>query len=93
MVCEKRPESPHDFDNDPISLVVDSADAGRKIVRAEGTTLGADNGIGVATAMAVADDPDVVHGPLEILCTIDEETGLTGAKACLLYTSDAADDN
>jgi dipeptidase D len=50
-------------------------------VKANGTTLGSDNGIGVATAMAVADDPDVVHGPLEILCTIDEETGLTGAKA------------
>ena len=46
---------------------------------ARGTTLGADNGIGVA-AMALAEDPTVVHGPLELLCTIDEETGLTGAK-------------
>jgi dipeptidase D len=49
-------------------------------VQAKGTTLGADNGIGVAAAMAVADDTSVVHGPLELLCTIDEETGLTGAK-------------
>jgi len=48
-------------------------------VYATGTTLGSDNGIGVAAAMAVAEDPQAVHGPLELLFTIDEETGLTGA--------------
>jgi dipeptidase D len=49
-------------------------------VYATGTTLGSDNGIGVASALAILDDPSVVHGPLELLFTIDEETGLTGAK-------------
>jgi dipeptidase D len=76
MVCEKNSDVEFDFMKDPIDVRVDG-----DWVKANGTTLGADNGIGVATAMAVADDPDVVHGPLEILCTIDEETGLTGAKA------------
>jgi dipeptidase D len=76
MVCEKNSDVDFDFMKDPIDVRVDG-----DWVKANGTTLGADNGIGVATALAVADDPDVVHGPLEILCTIDEETGLTGAKA------------
>ncbi len=76
MVCEKNSDVAFDFMKDPIDVRVDG-----DWVKANGTTLGADNGIGVATAMAVADDPDVVHGPLEILCTVDEETGLTGAKA------------
>jgi dipeptidase D len=76
MVCEKNSDVDFDFMKDPIDVRVDG-----DWVKANGTTLGADNGIGVATAMALADDPDVVHGPLEILCTIDEETGLTGAKA------------
>jgi dipeptidase D len=76
MVCEKNSDVDFDFMKDPIDIRVDG-----DWVKANGTTLGSDNGIGVATAMAVADDPDVVHGPLEILCTIDEETGLTGAKA------------
>jgi dipeptidase D len=49
-------------------------------VHARGTTLGADNGIGLAAALAVAEDAQAVHGPLEILCTVDEETGMTGAK-------------
>jgi dipeptidase D len=75
MVCEKNSDVDHDFMTQGIDVVVDG-----DWVRAKGTTLGADNGIGVAAAMAMADDPDVVHGPLEILCTIDEETGLTGAK-------------
>jgi dipeptidase D len=76
MVCEKNADVAHDFDNDPIKVRVEG-----DWVHADGTTLGADNGIGLATAMAVADDPELVHGPLEILCTVDEETGLTGAKS------------
>jgi dipeptidase D len=75
MVCEKNSDVEHDFMTEGIEVEVDG-----DWVVARGTTLGADNGIGVATAMAVADDPDIVHGPLELLCTIDEETGLTGAK-------------
>jgi dipeptidase D len=75
MVCEKNSDVEHDFMTEGIKVEVDG-----DWVRAKGTTLGADNGIGVAAGMAVADDPDVVHGPLELLCTVDEETGLTGAK-------------
>lgn len=75
MVCEKNADTEHDFDTEGIEVAVDG-----DWVHALGTTLGADNGIGVAAAMAIADDPDAVHGPLDILCTIDEETGLTGAK-------------
>jgi len=75
MVCEKNSDVEHDFMTQGIEVEVDG-----DWVRAKGTTLGADNGIGVAAGMAVADDPDAVHGPLELLCTVDEETGLTGAK-------------
>jgi dipeptidase D len=75
MVCEKNSDVEHDFMTEGIKVEVDG-----DWVKARGTTLGADNGIGIAAAMAMADDPDVVHGPLELLCTIDEETGLTGAK-------------
>jgi len=74
MVCEKNADVDFDFMNDAIRVKVEG-----DWVVTEGTTLGADNGIGLAAAMAVADDPDVVHGPLELLCTVDEETGLTGA--------------
>ncbi len=74
MVCEKDSDHDHDFSRDPIRPLVDG-----EFVRAQGTTLGADNGIGVATALAFLDAPDAVHGPLELLFTIDEETGLTGA--------------
>lgn len=74
MVCEKNKETKHDFDNDPITMV--RADGW---IKAKGTTLGSDNGIGVAAALSVITDKDVVHGPVEILLTIDEETGLTGA--------------
>lgn len=74
MVCEKNADVAHDFQNDPIPAYVDG-----DLIRARGTTLGADNGIGVAAALAVAEDPDGRHGPLEILLTVDEETGLTGA--------------
>jgi len=75
MVCEKNADVVHDFMKDPIPVVVDG-----DWVRTRGTTLGADNGIGLAAALALAEDPGAVHGPIEILCTVDEETGLTGAK-------------
>jgi len=74
MVCEKNRNIVHDFDRDPIRLRLDG-----DWVMASGTTLGADNGIGVAAALAAATDPSVKHGPLELLFTLDEETGLTGA--------------
>ena len=75
MVCEKNKGTDHDFNNDPITLVRDG-----DWIRAEGTTLGSDNGIGIAASIAVASDRDVIHGPLELLFTVDEETGLTGAN-------------
>jgi dipeptidase D len=75
MVCEKNRGTEHDFDRDPICLVRDGDWIG-----AAGTTLGADNGIGVAATLALLSDPAAVHGPLEILITVDEETGLTGAN-------------
>jgi len=82
MVCEKNAHIEHDFDRDPIRLVQDRyGPAQEPIIRAAGTTLGADNGIGLALAMAAATTPEIVHPPLEILCTIDEEMGMTGAKA------------
>lgn len=74
MVCEKDRDTEHDFSRDPIRLVRDGA-----WVRAQGTTLGADNGIGAAAMLAVMEDPTLVHPPLELLFTVDEETGLTGA--------------
>ena len=76
MVCEKRKDVEHDFLKDPIKLVVDG-----EWLRADGTTLGADNGIGVAAGMAVLADNSLKHGPINCLFTIDEETGLTGAEA------------
>lgn len=75
MVCEKNKGTEHDFDNDPIKLVRDG-----DWMAAEGTTLGADNGIGIAAGLALVTDQSVIHGPLELLCTVDEETGLTGAN-------------
>ena len=82
MVCEKNRSTEHDFDHDPIKLVLgEDRPSGRPIVHADGTTLGADNGMGVAMALAAAASPDVVHGPLELLFTIDEEAGMSGAKA------------
>ncbi len=75
MVCEKNKEKVHNFEKDPIELV-------RKgnVLMANGTTLGADNGVAVATNLAIMEDKSLVHGPLEFLFTIDEETGLTGAN-------------
>lgn len=75
MVCEKNSDVQHDFDNDPLKTYIDG-----DWVKAKGTTLGADNGIGVALAMAVMTDPEAKHGPLEALITYDEETGMTGAN-------------
>jgi len=75
MVAEKRGDSTHDFMTDPIETIVDG-----DWVRANGTTLGADNGMGCAAAMACLIDPDLVHGPLEALFTVDEEQGLIGAN-------------
>ncbi|MDE6289051.1 MAG: beta-Ala-His dipeptidase, partial [Muribaculaceae bacterium] len=74
MVCESNDKN-FDFDNSPITTVVDG-----EWLRAEGTTLGADNGIGMAAALAAMIDDKLVHGPLECLFTVDEETGLTGAN-------------
>ena len=76
MVCEKTADSTHDFAKDPIELV-------RKdnLITAKGTTLGADNGIAVATCLAIMSDRTLEHGPLEFLLTVDEETGLTGANS------------
>ncbi len=74
MVCESNDKS-FDFENTPIKTIVDG-----DWVRADGTTLGADNGIGMAGALAALIDEDLVHGPLEALFTVDEETGLTGAN-------------
>ena len=74
MVCEKNNDVMFDFDRDPIRTVVDG-----DWVRAEGTTLRADCGIGMAAAMALLLDEEAEHGPIEALFTVDEETGLTGA--------------
>ena len=74
MVCEKNSDVDFDFDNEPIRAVVDG-----EWVRAEGTTLGADCGIGMAAAMALLLDKEAEHAPIEALFTVDEETGLTGA--------------
>lgn len=76
MVCEKNKDTEHDFDKDPIQTYVDG-----EWLRAKGTTLGADNGIGVATELAVLAADNIDHGPIECLFTVDEETGLTGAFA------------
>jgi dipeptidase D len=74
MVCEKNSDSQHNFDADPIIPYVEG-----EWVKAKGTTLGADDGIGIATQLAILDAGDIPHGPIECLFTIDEETGLTGA--------------
>ncbi|MGB8917129.1 MAG: aminoacyl-histidine dipeptidase [Candidatus Sulfotelmatobacter sp.] len=74
MVCEKNEGTVHDFDVDPIKVVRDG-----DWLKADGTTLGSDNGVGVAAALAVMESDDIEHGPLEFVFTIDEESGLTGA--------------
>ena len=75
MVCEKNEDTIHNFDTDPIQLVRDG-----DWLKAAGTTLGADNGVGAAAALAVMESTSINHGPLEFVFTIDEETGLTGAN-------------
>ncbi|MFV0504351.1 MAG: aminoacyl-histidine dipeptidase [Lachnospirales bacterium] len=75
MVCEKNENVVHDFLADPIDMYVDG-----DLLRARGTTLGADNGIAVAMSLAILDAKDIKHPPLEVLITIGEETGMEGAK-------------
>jgi dipeptidase D len=75
MVCEKDSGSKHDLATDPLTVVREG-----DYITAQGTSLGADNGVGVAAAVAVAEDEGARHGPLELLLTLDEETGLTGAQ-------------
>ncbi len=75
MVCEKRPDVVHDFKTDPIRHII-SGDW----LTADGTSLGADNGIALALAMALATDQGIEHPKMELLFTVDEETGLTGAN-------------
>ncbi|RMA79427.1 aminoacyl-histidine dipeptidase [Umboniibacter marinipuniceus] len=95
MVPQKNAETKHDFLVDPIKAYVDG-----DWVKADGTTLGADNGMGVAAMMAVLDASDIQHGPIEALFTIDEEAGMTGAmnldpgmlKGSLLFNLDTEDD-
>ncbi len=76
MVPQKNNDTEHDFENDPIQPYIDQL-----WVKAKGTTLGADNGIGAAAALAVLESDNLEHGPVECLFTIDEETGMTGAFA------------
>lgn len=95
MVPQKDQDVSHNFEKDPIRPRVDG-----DVVRAHGTTLGADNGIGVAAALAVLESKDLVHGPIEGLFTIDEETGMTGAnnlkpgilKGDILFNLDSEDE-
>ncbi|TVP11899.1 aminoacyl-histidine dipeptidase [Shewanella sp. KCT] len=74
MVPQKNADKVHDFEKDPIEAYVDG-----EWVKAKGTTLGSDNGIGMASALAILGSDDIPHGPLEVLLTIDEEAGMTGA--------------
>ena len=95
MVCEKNSDCDHDFMTDPIETYVDG-----DWLKARGTTLGADNGIGIAMALAAITDPNLQHPAIECLFTVDEETGLTGAmklqdgylKGTRLINLDSEDD-
>ena len=75
MVCEKLVDTEFDFEKDAIQTYVDG-----EWLKAKGTTLGADDGIGCAIELAILDSDDIEHGPLECVFTRDEETGLTGAE-------------
>lgn len=96
MVPQKNNDKKHDFGKDPIETIIDG-----EWVRANGTTLGSDNGIGVAATLAVLSAKDISHGPLEALFTIDEETGMTGVfglkkgvlKGDILLNLDSEDEN
>jgi len=74
MVCEKNQGTEHDFEKDPIEFIVDG-----DFIKANGTTLGADNGIAVAYALAILDNTKIAHPPIEVLITTEEETGMGGA--------------
>ncbi len=95
MVCEKNNDTEHNFETDPIRTVIKDG-----WVYADGTTLGADNGIGCAAELAILDDNTLEHGPIECLFTVDEETGLTGAmnlapgfvKGTILLNLDSEDE-
>jgi len=95
MVCEKNSDKVHDFENDPIEAMIEDG-----WVTANGTTLGADDGIGMAAQLAILASDNIVHGPIECLFTVDEETGLTGAfglqpgflKSNILLNLDSEDD-
>lgn len=76
MVCEKNPDVVHDFEKDPIKVIYDG-----DFIHADGTTLGADDGIAVAMAMALLDDNEAVHPPVEVVITTDEEVGMLGAAS------------
>ncbi|MGN1345797.1 MAG: beta-Ala-His dipeptidase [Eubacteriales bacterium] len=76
MVCEANRDTVHDFQTDPIRLILDG-----DRLHADGTTLGADDGVAVATMLALLDSPELPHPPIECLFTTDEETGLTGMRA------------
>lgn len=76
MVPQKNSDKSHDFEKDPIEAYVDN-----EWIKANGTTLGSDNGIGVSAMLAVLEDNSLKHGPMECLFTVDEETGMTGAFA------------
>ncbi len=76
MVPQKNADTVHDFEKDPIETWVDG-----EWLKAKGTTLGADNGLGVAMALSILESKDIPHGPVELLVTYDEETGMTGAAA------------
>ncbi len=96
MVPQKNSAKKHDFEKDPIETIIDG-----DWVKANGTTLGSDNGIGVSAAMAILSSKNIPHGPLEALFTIDEETGMTGAnglkkgllKGDILLNLDSEDEN
>lgn len=96
MVCEKNENIVHDFTKDPIKLVLDG-----DIVTAADTTLGADDGVGIALALALLADDSIPHPPLEVLCTSDEERGMLGVenfdtgllKGQILINLDANDEN
>ena len=96
MVPQKNSDKKHDFEKDPIETVIDG-----DWVKANGTTLGSDNGIGVSAAMTVLTSKNIPHGPLEALFTVDEETGMTGAnglkkgllKGEILLNLDSEDEN
>lgn len=95
MVCEKNSDTEHDFLTDSIKPYIDG-----DWIKAQGTTLGADNGIGMAAILAVLDSKTIAHGNIEALFTVDEETGLTGAfalskdwlKGNILINLDSEDD-